>query len=344
MEKAPAFTGKNDIGKMSLPGYVQFDSSNGIIRLTGSGEKMWGNQDSFFFMWDKIEGDCFGKADIAWEDTGKNLHCKAGWMIRAGLDPDDAYADAVFHGDGLISLQHRKTKGGETYEIQSPLHGAKTLSFERTGDQFTMYVSDSAGIMHPAGTITVEMSGHVYAGLFVCSHDSMARETALFSNISYGEQGVLPFDKRVVESTLETMNIETGVRTIIRRAKEYFEAPNWSRDGKTFIYNSGGKIYMIPATGGTPQQINTGFALKCNNDHGLSWDGKELVISHHAEDGKSRIYIVPSGGGVPRLVTKSGPSYWHGISPDNKTLAYCAERNGVYDVYTISSNAEVKSV
>jgi hypothetical protein len=151
MGKTPAFTGKKDIGKTALPGYVQFDSSNGIIKLTGSGENMWENQDAFFFMWDKIEGDCFGKADIAWEDAGKNPHCKAGWMIRAGLDPDDAYADAVVHGDGLISLQYRKTKGGATSEIQSPLRGAKAISFERTGNQFTMSVSDTSGIMHPIG-------------------------------------------------------------------------------------------------------------------------------------------------------------------------------------------------
>jgi Tol biopolymer transport system component len=40
-------------------------------------------------------------------------------------------------------------------------------------------------------------------------------------------------------------------------------------------------------------------------------------------------------GGTPRQVTRLGPSYWHGWSPDGKTLTYCAERNGEYDVYTI---------
>lgn len=29
------------------------------------------------------------------------------------------------------------------------------------------------------------------------------------------------------------------------------------------------------------------------------------------------------------------PSYLHGWSPDGKELAYCAERNGNYDIYTI---------
>jgi Tol biopolymer transport system component len=44
---------------------------------------------------------------------------------------------------------------------------------------------------------------------------------------------------------------------------------------------------------------------------------------------------VPFSGGTPRLITPVGPSYLHGISPDNKYLAYCAERNGNYDVYVI---------
>jgi TolB protein len=36
-----------------------------------------------------------------------------------------------------------------------------------------------------------------------------------------------------------------------------------------------------------------------------------------------------------RKITEKAPSYLHGISPDGKTLAYCAQRNGNFDVYTI---------
>jgi TolB protein len=53
---------------------------------------------------------------------------------------------------------------------------------------------------------------------------------------------------------------------------------------------------------------------------------------------KPSIYIVPIRGGEPRVITKEVPSYWHGWSPDGQTLAYCAERNGNFDVYTISVN------
>jgi Tol biopolymer transport system component len=38
---------------------------------------------------------------------------------------------------------------------------------------------------------------------------------------------------------------------------------------------------------------------------------------------------------MPELVTPLAPSYLHGITPDGKMLAYCAERNGEYDIYAI---------
>ena len=55
-----------------------------------------------------------------------------------------------------------------------------------------------------------------------------------------------------------------------------------------------------------------------------------FAISDQTGDGKSRVYVLPISGGKPRLMTKLAPSYWHGWSPDGKTLAYCAERNGEF--------------
>jgi Tol biopolymer transport system component len=114
------------------------------------------------------------------------------------------------------------------------------------------------------------------------------------------------------------------------------EAPNWLRDGQTLIYNSRGHLYRIPATGGEPAVIDTGFATKCNNDHGVSPDGTRLVISDQSQgEDLSLIYTLPVTGGRPHLVTPTGPSYWHGWSPDGKTLVYCARRNDEFDVYAI---------
>lgn len=122
------------------------------------------------------------------------------------------------------------------------------------------------------------------------------------------------------------------------------EAPNWTHDGKDLIYNSKGLLYSIAVGGGEPRLIGTGFANRLNNDHGISPDGRQLAISDQSQsDRKSRIYVLPFEGGTPRLVTDLGPSYWHGWSPDGKTLAYCAERGGEYDIYTIPVGGGVET-
>ena len=145
---------------------------------------------------------------------------------------------------------------------------------------------------------------------------------------------VLSGQSPAVESRLEILTVATGAREVVWSAQAHFEAPNWSRDGRSLIFNQGGRIYALPLDSRTPRLLDTGSATRCNNDHGLSPDGAWLAISH-AHEGRSLIYIVPAGGGTPRLVTPDGPSYWHGWSPDGRTLAYCARRNDEYDVYTI---------
>jgi Tol biopolymer transport system component len=138
-------------------------------------------------------------------------------------------------------------------------------------------------------------------------------------------------------SVLETVDVHTGVRSTLKEFDYVIEAPNWTRDGKYLVYNSRGRIYTYALSTGEIKQVETGFAVDCNNDHVLSPDNTQLAVSHFTnEDAISRIYILPFEGGPPMLVTEKGPSYLHGWSPDGRTLAYCAERGGQYDIYTIS--------
>ena len=137
-----------------------------------------------------------------------------------------------------------------------------------------------------------------------------------------------------LESSLETISIQTGARKVLYRSLDRFEAPNWSRDGSYLIYNSNGRLFRLRVGSHQPERLDTGMATRCNNDHGFSPDGQWLALSHSVA-GESLIYILPSSGGTPRLVTENGPSYWHGWSPDGRTLAYCAQRNGEFDIYTI---------
>jgi len=334
--KLGIFSEQADIGKISLAGNGHFNAKNNEYVVSGSGENIWGTEDAFHFMYTRTSGDLVMKTKVNWPADGKNQHRKAGWMVRAGLEADAPYADVAVHGgDGLVSLQYRKTKGGPTLEVKSPLTAPLAMRLEKTGSIFSLYVSQNDSDYIPVGSIVVEMSDSVYAGLFVCSHDSTVLETAVFSAVEFSAVPAVADENRVVESTLEIFNIETRQRRVVYSAKDHFEAPNWTKDGQALIFNSKGLLYTIPVTGGAPVQINTGAATQCNNDHGLSPDGAMLAISSQHDGGKSIIYTLPVTGGDPMQVTPLAPSYWHGWSPDGKTLAYCAERNGEYDVYTI---------
>lgn len=152
-----------------------------------------------------------------------------------------------------------------------------------------------------------------------------------------------------IESQLVLLNVNTGEETVILSEKRHFEAPNWSRDGKYLIINSGGKLEKISLSGEHFGIIDTKFATNCNNDHGISIDGEWLIISHNNPDiqapgGSSQIYILPIDGGEPNLITKNYPSYWHGISPDNEWVVYCALRNDEWDVYkaNVTTGEEVR--
>lgn len=138
-------------------------------------------------------------------------------------------------------------------------------------------------------------------------------------------------------SILETVDVFSEERKVLKEFDHVIEAPNWTKDGKYLVFNSNGRMFTYEMATGEVKEINTDFAIDCNNDHVLSPDNSELAVSHFTnEDAISRIYILPLSGGKPRLVTEKGPSYLHGWSPDGKRLAYCAERNGQYDIYTIS--------
>jgi Tol biopolymer transport system component len=132
-----------------------------------------------------------------------------------------------------------------------------------------------------------------------------------------------------VNSHITLINADGKSKQVIYTSPKLFEAPNWSPDGGYLLLNSEGKLWRLAVTGGEPREVATGAVTRINNDHGISPDGRWLAIS------AGRIFVLPSAGGEPRQVTTLAPSYYHGWSPDGKTLAYCARRDGNFDLYTI---------
>ena len=146
-------------------------------------------------------------------------------------------------------------------------------------------------------------------------------------------------------SELVLLNVKTGEEKSILKEQRHFEAPNWSRDGQFLIINAAGFLEKIDLKGNKLGQLFPDQISRVNNDHGISFDGKMLIISKSEPGQSSQVYIMPmDGSSPPKLLTEKYPSYWHGISPDGKTLVYCAERNGAWDIYAIPSSggAEVR--
>jgi hypothetical protein len=344
--KTPAvgrFEGGGDVGTVLHRGTAAFDRATGTYTVTGSGENVWGAVDAFHFVWTKLDGDVAIEADVAFSGAGRNAHRKAMLMIRQGLEADAAYVDAAVHGDGLTSIQFRAAKGGPTQEVQSSVAAPARVRIERTGDYARLYVAEAgAPLRFSGGAARVAFDGPIYVGIGVCAHDKDEVVTATFRNVVV-KSGLKTDKPPVLHSTLETIPLGTGStdRRVQYVSTTRFEAPNWFPDGKAWLVNSGGRLLKIPMGGGAAETVNTGTRTRNNNDHGISADGRTIVISDQSEGataergGPSRIYTLPIGGGEPTLITPNAPSYWHGISPDGRTLVYCAQRNDEFDVYSI---------
>ena len=330
------FEGNNDIGNVGYAGSVQYNSSDGSYAVSGGGTNMWFDSDELHYVWKKVSGDISIVADIDWVGEGLDPHRKACLIIRQDMDTASIYVDIAVHGDGLTSIQYRDLAGGMTKEVQANVSAPDRVRIEKVGDYYSMSVARGENPLEfSGGMFKLPITEPFYIGLGVSAHNNETIETAIFSNVMIEDPVQKPDSLKEIQSTLETISIESFDRRVVYHTDTHIEAPNWTPDGETLIYNGRGLLYKIPVAGGVPQLIPTGSAIRINNDHGISPDGTQLVISDGTETGRSMIYTLPIEGGDPKKVTPLSPSYWHGISPDGLTLTYCAERNGNYDVYTI---------
>ena len=334
---------ERSIGNPKIHGSTSYDDLTQTFTLEGAGENMWFNKDEFWFEYKKVKGDFIFSANLEFIGSGVNAHRKIGLMVRSGFESDAAYVDCAVHGDGLTGMQFREKNGENTKEITSDVSAPEFVQIERTGNNYIVRVSKNNQPLIKVAEKSFDLGDEVLAGLFICSHDPDVLETAKFWNVRFDVPAKTGIDgyRTPSPSRLEILSVETGNRKVIYETEEHIEAPNWSRDGEYLIYNSAGLLYKFNLKDSKISKIDTDFARSNNNDHGISFDGKMLAISSATEiDGKKKsiIYTVPVEGGIPKQITVKGPSYWHGWSPDSNWLTYCAERNGNYDVYKISSN------
>jgi Tol biopolymer transport system component len=336
--KVGIFDGHTDVGKVLKPGSASYNAKTRQYEVSGAGYNIWFDHDEFHFLWKRMRGDFIVYTRAAFVGKGVDAHRKVGWMARTSLEGNAAHINAVVHGDGLTSLQFRKTAGATTEEVRSKLTGADVIQLERRGNTYTMRVAKFGEPFVTEEVSDLDLGEEIYVGLFVGSHNKDVVEKGTFRDVRItvpARENLVQY-REYIGSNLEILDVATGNREIIYTSPKSLQAPNWTTDGKNLIYNSEGLIYAFNLASRQPKVLNTGNVKNNNNDHVLSFDGKMLGLSSGVKElGGSIIYTVPVTGGTPKQITPRGPSYLHSWSPDGRNLVFTGQRNDEFDIYTV---------
>ena len=353
------FEAHGDIGSPQIAGSAAYNAVSQEYSVSASGVNMWTTKDEFHFVWKKMKGDFILQARVELLGQGVDPHRKLGFLVRQSLAAASAYADAAVHGDGLTSLQFRRTKGAITEQVQSTVKSPDFVQLERKGNTYTMSVARFGEPLTTSTQPDLALGDEVYVGLFLCSHNPAVVERAVFRDVRIirpAKDGFVPY-RDYIGSVLEVLDLPTGHRQILQSSAQPFEAPNWTRDGSALIYNTSGRdaawrgrLHRYDLATRQAALIDTGTANRNNNDHVLSFDGAMIGISDQSTNyGKSTIFTLPTTGGTPKRVSPLGvgPSYLHSWSPDGKSLVYTGGRSEPaakpdapleFDIYSIASD------
>jgi TolB protein len=342
------FENQSDVGSVTPPGTGTFDAAAGVYTIRSAGRDLWANVDEFHFVWKKVSGDVSLTADVKVAEGGatSHPHRKALLMFRQTLDSDALFAVAAIHGSAETALQYRRAKGGIMQTILFNIGFPQRMRLEKRGDTITLFLSMHGEPLHQAGASTkLHFEGTFYAGLGMCARNKDNVEQASFAHVELRPLNPPAAPAALaLYSTLHTIAVDPNVPMdfVIQTGKGHMEAPNWSRDGKTLIFDRAGQMWSVPSDEGEgrlgeARSIDIGAASDCTGSHGLSPDGKWLALTCIVPNQPGRrVYVVPTTGGTPRLVTLNPDSYFHSWSPDGKTILFTRPSHGTLNIYSIS--------
>src|SRR5689334_12853851 len=147
---------------------------------------MWETRDDFHFVWRRISGNFILATRARFIGAGVEQHRKIGWTIRPTLETNGVHVTAALHGNGLMSLQFRRTIGGQTEELKSRdslPDPDVVIQLERRNGVYIMSVGRFGDSLVSQQLTGVSLPDTVYVGLFVCSHNDDVVERARFSNV-----------------------------------------------------------------------------------------------------------------------------------------------------------------
>ena len=166
------------------------EDADGAISMAASGVDIWDTADQFRFAYKRLNGD---GSIVARVDSLANTNgwAKAGVMIRESLAPGSTHASVVVTGANGVSFPWRDiTDNTSTQVNQTGVAAPYWVKLTRTGKTFKAEHSADGTTWTTVGTDTaasqhdITMSGTIYIGLCLTSHNAAATTTAAFSNIA----------------------------------------------------------------------------------------------------------------------------------------------------------------
>jgi hypothetical protein len=167
------------------------DKGNDVFTVSASGTDIWNASDQFRFVYKSLSGNgsIVAKVDSV---VNTNVWAKAGVMIRQSLDAGSSMAYMIQSAASGASFGWRQLAAGTPGSMtQAGIVAPQWVKLTRTGNVFTAQYSVDGktwtDIKNADGTVTstsITMTGSIYIGLCVTSHDAALTTTAEFSNVS----------------------------------------------------------------------------------------------------------------------------------------------------------------
>ncbi|MCX5643640.1 MAG: hypothetical protein NTZ17_02990 [Phycisphaerae bacterium] len=167
------------------------ETAPGIITMSGSGTDIWNSADQFRFAFKQLSGNGSLIAKVESIDN-TDPWAKGGVMIRESLDPGSRFAAVYATAGNGVRYQARLLNTGaatsdtaiatpEQIALQTPVW----IKVDRTGNNFSCFYSTDGvkWISMSWNPQTITMSGTIYIGLAVTSHNATATAAAQFSNV-----------------------------------------------------------------------------------------------------------------------------------------------------------------
>lgn len=153
------------------------------VRVTATGDNIWGTADAFHFVYGQLSGDFDISGRVANFDVA-NEWSKAGLMIRESLNANSRNVYALTSPGTGVALQARSATGGTTTRVDGPVVAVPVwLRLVRAGSTYTAYHSLDGDNWTRISSQTVSMPSTVYVGVAVTSRATTSA-TAVVDNIA----------------------------------------------------------------------------------------------------------------------------------------------------------------